>query len=147
MHNYTYTHCLQGFDLLVKAAVDVIWVEQRVSWDLGQQVPGKVADVAFTEVPLPKDLSWYYGLCVFMTALAKVPAQILTVPQPLYIVYYKEKVQYSNKPTCSSKASCFYCAYVFCTWIDANAAASTAIVLFRYHHFPPNRINEEIYKL
>lgn len=27
----TYAHCLQGFDLLVKAAVDVVRVEERVS--------------------------------------------------------------------------------------------------------------------
>lgn len=100
-------HCFQGFDFLVLAAVDVVQVEERISCDLGQQVPGKVADVAFTEVPLPEDLSWYDGLCVLMTALAKVAAQILTVPQPLDVV-----------------------------WIDANAAAGAAVVLFGHHHFP-----------
>lgn len=87
----TYAHCFQGFDFLVQAAVDVVQVEERISCDLGQQVPGKVADVAFTEVPLPEDLSWHNGLRVLVTALAKVAAQILTVPQPLDVVCYTEK--------------------------------------------------------
>lgn len=77
---------LQGFDLLVQATVDVTWVEQRISGNLAQQVPGKVADVVFAEVPLPEHSAGNNGLGVLVAALAEVTAEVLAVTQSLDVV-------------------------------------------------------------
>ena len=74
-----YPDCLQCFDFLVKAAVDIIGVEQGVPGDLAQEVPGKVADVIFAEVPLPQDSAWHHRLGVLVATLAEVTAQVLTI--------------------------------------------------------------------
>ncbi|KAG7217517.1 hypothetical protein INR49_021444, partial [Caranx melampygus] len=58
-----------------KATVDVIGVEQRVSSDLAQQVPGKVADIVLAEVPLPQYSARNHRLGVLMAALAEVTAE------------------------------------------------------------------------
>lgn len=77
---------LQSFDLLVQATVDIIRVEQRVSSDLAQQVPGKVADVVLAEVPLPQDSAGNHRLGVLMAALAEVPPEVFTVAQSLDVI-------------------------------------------------------------
>lgn len=82
----THPDRLQGFDLLVQATVDVTRVEQRVSGNLAQQVPGKVADVVFAEVPLPEHSAGNNRLGILVAALAEVTAEVLAVTQPLYVV-------------------------------------------------------------
>ncbi len=84
---------LQSFDLLVQAAVDVIGVEQRVSRDLAQQVPGKVADIVLAEVPLPQHSARNHHLCVLMAALAEVTAEVFTVTQSLDIIWSVDRQQ------------------------------------------------------
>lgn len=76
-------------------------VEQRVSSDLAQQVPGKVADVVLAEVPLPQHSARNHCLGVFMAALAEVSSDVFTVTQSLDIIR-----------------------------VDAGTTASTAVVLF-----------------
>lgn len=106
---------LQSFDLLVKAAVDVVGVEQRVSGDLAQQVPGKVADVVLAEVPLPQHPAGNHRLSVLMAALAEVSAEVFTVTQSLDII-----------------------------WVNTGATASAAVVLFSHNYFPlGGRMNVE----
>lgn len=106
---------LQSFVLLVQATVDVIGVEQRVSSDLAQQVPSKVADIVLAEVPLPQHSSRNHGLGVLMAALAEVTAEVFTVTQSLNIV-----------------------------WVDASATSSTPVVLFRHNYLPLwGRVNVE----
>lgn len=77
---------LQSFDLLVQATVDVIGVEQRVSGNLAQQVPGKVADIVLAEVPLPQNSAGNHRLGVLMAALAEVTAEVFTVTQSFDII-------------------------------------------------------------
>lgn len=82
---------LQGLDLLVQAAVDVTGVEKRISSDLAQQVPGKVADVVLAEVPLSEHSAGNNRLGVFMATLAEVPAEVVAVTQPLDVVWGKSR--------------------------------------------------------
>jgi len=77
---------LQSFVLLVQATVDVIGVEQRVSCDLAQQVPGEVADIVLAEVPLPQHSAGNNRLGVLMATLAEVAAEVFTVTQALDII-------------------------------------------------------------
>lgn len=98
---------LQSFVLLVQATVDVIGVEQRVSCDLAQQVPGEVADVVLAEVPLPQHSAGNNRLGVLMATLAEVTAEVFTVTQALDII-----------------------------WVDASTTASAAVVLFSYNYLP-----------
>lgn len=76
----------QSFILLVQDTVDVIGVEQGVSGNLAQQVPGKVADVVLAEVPLPQHSARNHRLGVFMAALAEVTTEVFTVTQSLDII-------------------------------------------------------------
>lgn len=98
---------LQSFDLLVQASVDVAGVEQRVSGDLAQQVPGKVADIVLAEVPLPQHSGRNHRLGILMAALAEVTAEVFTVTQSLDII-----------------------------WVNAGATASAAVVLFSHNYLP-----------
>lgn len=77
---------LQSFDLLVQSAVDVTGVEQRVSGNLAQQVPGEVADVVLAEVPLPQHSAGDHRLGVLMAALAEVTAEVFTITQSLDVI-------------------------------------------------------------
>lgn len=106
---------LQRFGLLVQAAVDVTRVEQRVSSNLTQQVPGKVADVVLAEIPLHQHSAGNHRLGVLMTALAEVTAEVFTVTQSLNII-----------------------------WVDPGATARAAVVLFRHNYLPlVGRLNVE----
>lgn len=82
----THPYSLQRFDFLVQATVDVIGVKQRISGNLAQQVPGKVADIVFAEIPLPQHSTGNHSLRVFMAALTEVTAEVFTVTQSLNIV-------------------------------------------------------------
>lgn len=77
---------LQSLDLLVQPAVNIIRVEERVACNLAQEVPGKVADVVFAEVPLPQHSPGNHRLGVLVAALAKVAAEVFTVAQTLDVV-------------------------------------------------------------
>lgn len=98
---------LQSFDLFIQATVDVTGVEQRVSGDLAQQVPGEVADIVLAEVPLPQHSAGNNGLSVLMAALTEITAEVFAVTQSLYII-----------------------------WVNAGATASTAVILFGHNYLP-----------
>lgn len=98
---------LQSFDLFIQAAVDVTGVEQRVSGDLAQQVPGKVADIVLAEVPLPQHSAGNDRLSILMAALTEITAEVFAVTQSLDII-----------------------------WVDAGATASAAVVLFGHNYLP-----------
>lgn len=82
----THPDSLQSFKLFVQATVDIIGVEQWVSSNLAQQVPGKVADIVLAEVPLHQHSAGNHHLGVLMTALAEVTTKVFTVTQSLNII-------------------------------------------------------------
>lgn len=77
---------VEQLDLPVEGAIDVLHIEERIIPDLNEQVLGKVADIVLAEVPLSQNAAGDDRLGILVTALAEVPAQVLTVPQPLDII-------------------------------------------------------------
>lgn len=89
----THPDSLQCFNLFVQATVDVIGVEQRVSRDLAQQVPGKVADIVLAKVPLSQHSAGNHCLGVLVAALAEVTAEVFTVTQSLNIIWVGKEAE------------------------------------------------------
>lgn len=78
---------IEQLDLPVKGTVDVLYIEERIIPDLDEQVLGEIADTVLAEVPLAQHPAGDDHLGVFMAALTEVLAQVLTVPQPLDIIW------------------------------------------------------------
>lgn len=110
---WTHPDRLQRLDLLVQAVVDVTWVEQRVSWNLAQQVSGEVADVVLAEVPLSENSAGYDRLGVLVAALAEVAAEVLAVSQSLDVVWGEGSQQKHNRRRedviKQKKSNCHFC--------------------------------------
>lgn len=78
---------IELLDLSIEGTVDVLHIEKRIVPDLKEQVLGEIADVVLAEVPLAQNPAGDDHLGILMAALTEVLAQVLTVPQPLDIIY------------------------------------------------------------
>lgn len=78
---------IEQLDLPVEGTVDVLYIEERIIPDLDEQVLGEIADTVLAEVPLAQHPAGDDHLCIFMAALTEVLAQVLTVSQPLDIIW------------------------------------------------------------
>lgn len=95
----THPHTFQRLHFFVEAEVDVLQVEQGVSCDLSQQVPGEVAHWMFREVPLAEHPAGHHGLFILMAALAEVATDVFAIPQSLNVPFLsksKRKIPYSG---------------------------------------------------
>lgn len=84
---------IEQLDLPIEGTVDVLHIEKRIVPDLNEKVLGEVADIVLAEVPLAQNPAGDDHLGIFMAALTEVFAQVLTVPQPLDIIWKNQKIK------------------------------------------------------
>ena len=89
----SYPDLIEQLDLPIEGTVDVLHIEERIVPDLNEQVLGEIADIVLAEVPLAQNPAGDDHLSIFMAALTEVLAQVLTVPQPLDIIWKNQKVK------------------------------------------------------
>lgn len=84
---------IEQLDLPIEGTVDVLHIEERVVPDLKEQVLGEIADIVLAEVPLAQNPAGDDHLGIFMAALTEVLAQVLTVSQPLDIIWKNQQAK------------------------------------------------------
>lgn len=87
---------IEQLDLPIESTVDVLHIEERVIPDLNEQILGEIADIVLAEVPLAQNPAGDNHLGILVAALTEVLAQVLTVPQPLDIIWKNQKVKRSH---------------------------------------------------
>lgn len=87
---------IEQLDLPIEGAVDVLYIEERIIPDLNEQVLGEIADIVLAEVPLAQNPAGDNHLGILVAALTEVLAQVLTVPQPLDIIWKNQEVKSSD---------------------------------------------------
>ena len=87
---------IEQLDLPIESTVDVLHIEERVIPDLNEQILGEIADIVLAEVPLAQNPARDNHLGILVAALTEVLAQVLTVPQPLDIIWKNQKVKRSH---------------------------------------------------
>lgn len=87
---------IEQLDLPIESTVDVLHIEERVIPDLNEQILGEIADIVLAEVPLAQNPAGDNHLGILVAALTEVLAQVLTVPQPLDIIWKNRKVKRSH---------------------------------------------------
>lgn len=87
---------IEQLDLPIESTVDVLHIEERVIPDLNEQILGEIADIVLAEVPLAQNPAGDNHLGILVAALTEVLAQVLTVPQPLDIIWKNRKIKRSH---------------------------------------------------